>query len=133
MNKLTILLYLMDALESMSMFIWFGIIATAIAAVCTMQVYFAKKFNPSTWRTDQQTVHAKEIENSAKRASFWFIGTFIVLVFLSILIPSTQTLYLMAGSEVGEMAATSERGEQILNKIEMAIDAQLDKLIGTPE
>lgn len=133
MNKLTILLYLMDALESMSLFIWFGIIATAVAAFVTMIVYFTNKFDSTTWRTDERTAHTKEIENSAKRSSFWFTGTFIVLVFISILIPSTQTLYLMAGSEVGEMAATSERGEQILNKIEMAIDAQLDKLIGPTE
>jgi hypothetical protein len=48
-----------------------------------------------------------------------------ILALLSVMIPSRQTVYLIAASEAGEVAVTSETGQRLLAKIEAALDAQI--------
>lgn len=50
------------------------------------------------------------------------------LATLASLIPSKETLYLIAGSETAEAVATSEVGQEVLNDIHEVIKAQLDNL-----
>lgn len=56
-----------------------------------------------------------------------FIGWFIVLIF-AVMIPSEDTLYMMAASEGGEAVVTSPQGKEVLDKINTIINNQLDEL-----
>ncbi len=46
----------------------------------------------------------------------------------SFIIPSKDTFYLIAGSEAGEIAVESERGQELMNKVNAVLDAQLERL-----
>ena len=50
------------------------------------------------------------------------------LLLLSALIPGKDTIYMMAGSEFGEHAAQTERGQELVDRINEVIDAQLERL-----
>lgn len=53
---------------------------------------------------------------------------FFVAAFVSILLPSREAIYLIAGSEAGEMVVTSEAGKEILGDIQAVIKGQLEAL-----
>lgn len=52
----------------------------------------------------------------------------LVLGIIAALLPSKETMYLIAGSEAGEMVVQSEQGQQILDNINKTINTQLEKL-----
>jgi len=52
----------------------------------------------------------------------------IVMGVMACLIPSKNTIYLIAGSEAGEIVVTSQEGKAILNDIQLAIQNQLKEL-----
>lgn len=56
-----------------------------------------------------------------------FIGWFVALIF-AVMIPSEDTLYMMAASEGGEAVVTSPQGKEVLDKINTIINNQLDEL-----
>ena len=58
-----------------------------------------------------------------------FIWVFVVLLLAS-LIPSQETIYLIAGSEAGEYVAETEAGQAILNDVQEIIQIQLRNLKG---
>jgi hypothetical protein len=50
------------------------------------------------------------------------------MLLFSTLIPSKETIYLIAGSQAGEAVVTSESGQEILNDIHEVIKHQLGQL-----
>jgi hypothetical protein len=50
------------------------------------------------------------------------------MLLFSTLIPSKETIYLIAGSQAGEAVVTSEAGQEILNDIHEVIKHQLGQL-----
>lgn len=52
----------------------------------------------------------------------------IILLIIACLIPSKQTIYMIAGSEAGEMVVKSEEAQQILGDIKDVIRTQLNEL-----
>jgi amino acid transporter len=52
----------------------------------------------------------------------------LVLFFLTSLVPSKQTIYLIAASEASEVVVTSEVGQQTLLDIQEILQHQLDSL-----
>ena len=60
------------------------------------------------------------------RAVFVFLATGLV----ASLIPSKETIYLIAGSEAGEMVVSSDAGQEILSDIQEIIKFQLGELKG---
>ena len=54
----------------------------------------------------------------------------LVLGLSMTLIPSKETIYMIAGSEAGEAVVTSETGQEILNDIKEVIQFQLSELKG---
>jgi len=55
---------------------------------------------------------------------------FLVTSTLAAIIPSKDTIYLVAGSEAGEAVVTSQEGKEILNDIKEVIRYQLGELKG---
>lgn len=56
---------------------------------------------------------------------------FLACTLLAAIIPSRDTIYLIAGSEAGEAVVTSEAGQEILEDIQEVIRYQLGELKGT--
>lgn len=61
-------------------------------------------------------------------AKYPFAFAMVSLFALAALIPSKETIYLIAGSEAGEAVVTSEQGQEILNDVQQVIKSQLQKL-----
>ena len=57
-----------------------------------------------------------------------YLAGALFFVFLSAIIPSKETIYLIAGSESAEFVVTSEEGKEILSDIKDVIRAQLVQL-----
>ena len=51
-----------------------------------------------------------------------------LVVLVAIIIPSKETIYLIAGSEAGEAVVTSPEGQEIINDIRLIIKGQLSEL-----
>jgi hypothetical protein len=57
-------------------------------------------------------------------------GLWVFMLTLHVLVPSPDTIYLIAGSQAGEAVVTSEAGQEILNDIQEVIKYQLEQLKG---
>lgn len=61
----------------------------------------------------------------------YLVPTFLVFLFLSLAMPSRETFYLIAGSELGETVVTSPEAKEIFNDIREVIRSQIkDKTNG---
>ncbi len=60
--------------------------------------------------------------------NFRFLLVPIICGIAAALIPSKSTMYLIAGSELGEVVVTSESGQEILSEVKLAIQQQLKEL-----
>jgi len=62
-----------------------------------------------------------------------YIITMAILSFVMVLIPSKETIYLIAGSQAGEYVVNTPEAQEILNDIHAVIRAQLRELAGEPD
>ena len=62
-----------------------------------------------------------------------YILSMAILFFVAVLIPSKETIYLIAGSQVGEYVVDTPEAQEILNDIHAVIRAQLEELAGEPD
>ena len=56
--------------------------------------------------------------------------TCVVAIFISILIPDQKTIYMIAASEMGEAAVTTEAGQEVFNELKDTVMYQLQQLQG---
>lgn len=117
MNTLSWFLYLADVINTVQgVFIFGGVASILFLGAKTIYV---TSFNDMSINRDRQK----------PLPSFWKNISLAMLMFaLAGLIPSKETVYMIAGSELGETAVTSERGERIMNDIETILDLQIEKL-----
>lgn len=117
MNSLSWFLYLADVIGNVKgVLILFCIISGSLMAVWSIA-----KFG---FHDDEDAVI---FVKSTKHLPYFFL--FCTL--LASIIPSRDTIYLIAGSEAGETVVTSEAGKEILEDIQEVIRYQLGKLKGT--
>lgn len=57
----------------------------------------------------------------------WVLKLAVFFLLVSVLIPPTETIYLIAGSEAGEMVITSEAGAEMLDNLQKAINSKLSE------
>lgn len=103
MNSLSIFLYFADVLGNLQGFLIFFTIFGGFA------------------------VGGRAIYCSVEEVPFnysWLLAP-ILTGLLGCFIPSTNTMYLIAGSEAGEMVVNSQEGQEILNDVKLAIKNQL--------
>jgi len=62
-----------------------------------------------------------------------YIISMAILFFVAVLIPSKETIYLIAGSQAGEYVVNTPEAQEILNDIHAVIRAQLEELAGEPD
>lgn len=122
MNDLSWFLYLADVLPTAS--VWLGILFVptgvigAILVVCTMICAAS---------TGEDEIRAGKVMKPFA-VSLPILSAIFLLV--SILIPSKETIYLIAGSEAGQYVVESETGQEILTDIKSIIKQQLSSLKG---
>jgi hypothetical protein len=87
---------------------------------------------------DSYPYDSKESERSAKSwfgerkylPPKWFVTISITAFILLSLIPSKETIYLVAGSEAAETVVTSETGQEVMSDLKEILKIQLDNLKG---
>jgi hypothetical protein len=60
--------------------------------------------------------------------SKWIIPIFLLVLMTDRLIPSRDTIYLIAGSEVGEIVVNSPEAREILNNVKTVIKQQIKEV-----
>ena len=58
----------------------------------------------------------------------WVVICSIAALFVTVFIPSTKTMYMMAGAVLGEKAIESEIGQQTFELIQLKIKEELDNM-----
>lgn len=107
MNNLSIFIYIADVLPNIGgLSVFFSILLTAVVGLRAAWVI---------------------IENEEHFNFGWFSIPILFAIF-ACLIPSTNTIYLIAGSEAGEAVATTPEAQQILSDIQEIISIQLNNL-----
>lgn len=121
MNDLTWFLYLVDISQNIApLVVMFGIAMLVIGFVIP-----PKGVQPFSFD------HKYPLEGIGRLKNV-FIGWCVAVIFVC-LIPSEETMYMMAASEAGEAALTSPQGKEVLDKIDLIIKNQLDALANKKE
>ena len=107
MNKLSWMLYLCDFIDALNTLLSIGVTVACIvlgAIIATAAIISMSEENAS----------AISVVWEKTRLS---CAVLAALAFISCLIPSEKTFYLIMGSEAGEMVAASEVGQQVISII----------------
>lgn len=108
MNTAAIYIYLANVLSSLDFFLGLlGILGLVSWGLFT-GVYFI----------DRDKYHGKN----------WILLGSIALLAVTVFIPSTKTMYMMAGAVLGEKAIESELGQQTFELIQLKIKEELDNM-----
>jgi len=119
MNNLTLIIYLADRLPSISnLFVFFGVILIIISTIGVLAVAIYNDCNeydkkPYPWK--------RTITLSLTAIPFLIVAN---------LIPSKDTILLMAGSEIGEQVVKSPEAQELFSDIQEVIKAQLEQYKG---
>lgn len=70
------------------------------------------------------------IEYNKYHKKNWIAIWSIVLLAITVFVPSSKTMYMMAGALFGEKALESEIGQQTIELIKLNLQQELDKLRG---
>lgn len=115
MNSLSWFLYLADVLPSMAHGAGFFVLMGVLIVIPGM---FVLKFCFTPDRNFTQ--------DQKDKIPFWTISTVLVVTgFLLMLVPERDTIYLIAGSEVGEVVVNSPEAREILNDVKTVIKQQI--------
>jgi len=124
MNGLSWFLYFAEVLPNLSNVIW------SIGAYGGVTLYL---FSLAWWvvvheNPDAEEKATRDSTKFLKFVSYKLSPAIVFLIVISVLIPSKETIYLIAGSEASEYAVTSEYGQEVLGDIKDIIKAQLNNL-----
>lgn len=107
MNKLSWMLYLCDFVESFNTLLLVSLFFGGFFLIA-FTFYLALEGGDEGHETPLKLAFEKTL-------LFW--AALVVLAFVSCLIPSKKTMYLMIGSEASEAVAASEVGQQVISII----------------
>ena len=112
MNTLSLLIYLSSVLPSAGLMLLFlGIFGLFVSLLVG-----------GFWSGETET-------NQFPKLKPYFV-TCAVAIFISILIPDQKTIYMIAASEMGEAAVTTETGQEVFNELKDTVMYQLQQLQG---
>jgi hypothetical protein len=116
MNSLSIMLYAADVVGNMQgLLTATAIIGGTVYAAATM-VYAG--------------VNMDRTVNPKFHGIVWPMWLLVFCAITAAVLPSRETVLLIAGSEAGEAVVTSDAGKRIISQIEAAISAQLSEMAG---
>lgn len=124
MNSLSWFLYFAEVVPSIAKLI---LALSLIGLLAVFVLLFVANFTTANRWDSPETVEQKIAFKKFVFGKFWkvVISACIAGLFISALIPSKTTLYLIAGSEAGGTVVTSEEGKEVLNDIKLIIKQQI--------
>lgn len=125
MNTLSLLLLLADVAPKIG---GIGLAVALLITIIAVVNIFGVAFQEDHWsflteKQKQEIVDAKA--NLARDVRRRYAIPIIVGLLFFALLPSKATIYLVAGSEAGEVVVMSEAGQAILDDVQAVIRAQL--------
>lgn len=131
MNNLSWFLYFADVLPNVAgTFATGGIIITAAAVAGTLVAAALAEDEATSFSKEKRAVGQESLKNKEYLWPLKFLWIGIPLIIASTFVPSRETIYLIAGSEAGQMAIESETGQNLFDEIQLVIEHQLDILQG---
>jgi hypothetical protein len=115
MNGLSWFLYLAEVVGKLGIISAF---TSFVGIFCAIGMFF--------WWTHYEEVGKGRKEPKPPVKGFLIV--WLTALTLYVVVPTQQTIYLIAGSQAGEAVATSETGQEILNDIQEVIKHQLGQL-----
>ena len=131
MNDLSLLIYLAEVLPNLANLLgvlsFCGVLGIGLTVVIlgTIKLHNVDDYN----RRYKKEVYEQYKDMRVLWPLYW-LGLFVPIMLVAELVPSRETIYLIAGSEAGEAVVTSEEGREILNDIHEVIKYQLSTLKG---
>ena len=131
MNNLSYILYFAEVLPAVAGSLRF-LLSLALVSYATYLFVFA------ILKADGTQSHVRNYDkeryewwnNSSPVFKPWLIAGALFLLILQSAIPSKETIYLIAASEVGEVAVESDVGKELLQDLSEILDHQLESLKG---
>lgn len=124
MNIISIFLYLAEILPNIA-----SAATGGVAIICAFWVIYA--IVASIMYSDATDMYAKTSDEYKRASAYyserkylppkWLVFVTIALLSISILIPSKQTIYMIAGSELGEMVIQTDEAREIYEDIQSVI------------
>jgi len=114
MNSLTWIVYLAQVLPNSATF---SLTIAFITGIITGIYLLIKAINRNNFE-----------EKPVTKMPFIVLIVCFIIGFLSQLVPSKNTIYLMAGSEAAEAVAATEEGKQIIADVKQIIRKQLETM-----
>lgn len=112
MNDLSWFLYLADVAQNLKSALVLGGSIALIGAIATAPFWLDEDF----------------AGKHGKRYAMGVIFIAPVVLLLAMLLPSANTMYAIAASELGEQAVMSDTGKKIANALEAWLDKQLEQV-----
>jgi hypothetical protein len=124
MNTISIFLYLADVIGKISfIFVMMGLVLIACSVVWFISTAIYNENQNYSWSKGEKKPYP--VKQSTKLVALAFL-----LFTIAGLIPSKDTMYLIAGSEIGETVVSSPEAKEILKDIRDVIGHQLNELKG---
>lgn len=123
MNKLSWFLYFADIVPGLLMPILIPL--TIIAILVCIMVFVGVLWCANEYLDSRDREQAESYYNRVTYHAKWIIPLFLFVATLQSLIPSRDTIYLIAGSEVGEIVVNSPEAREILNDVKTVIKQQI--------
>lgn len=119
MNSLSWFLYFADVVGSLATFTG---VAGSLLIMSSIPMVISGKFVP--WANPFHTYDPEEVKKARTLIGNFGIGGLamgFLLVLMSTLIPSKQTMYMIAASEIGETVVTDPKNAEIIDELRNSI------------
>ena len=129
MNTLSWILYIADVLPGLSVLLGVtgGIVAVSVAVV-PFVMYMVRNDEANCYGSAGGDRAREYLKTHTPWEGLKYVWIPFLFVIFSVLIPETETFYLIAASEIGQSAAQTEFGQEILDDIQEVIQLQIDSL-----
>ena len=123
MNSLSLLLYFAEFTDKLSTLLWIALCITFWLGGIVLVVW------TKGW-LEYLTDKAEENPFKVRPYYGWWTITLATLVVIFSVIPSRDTMYLIAASEVGEVVVTSDYSKELLAEIQKTLKLKLQAIQG---
>jgi predicted permease len=125
MNNLSLLLWLSDVVGSAKVALTILSVCLGLALVFGTVILFCTKDDAIS---NPASDYCRQAYRAVKIPYTFAMIVWILAGIINIMLPTSNTIRLIAGTQVGEQVATTPEAKQIFGKVVQALNVQLDKL-----
>lgn len=120
MNTLSWFFYLADIIGNISAFFIVGSIVMLVLSLGAVLVIAIQNEDESLEPGEPGYVSPYVVK------PYVIVGS--IMLFIATFIPQTETIYMIAASELGQSTIQSEVGQDIMNKLQTILDLQIEEM-----